>query len=110
MSSRNYRWLLAGVFASFGLLPGAAQTQTINARISGNGNGNNGKCTFEVVVQGRAEVQIRGDQGRVVSESGSPATWKRLDCNQPLPPNPANFKFSGVDGHGRQTRVRSISR
>ena len=83
-------------------VPAQAQTQTINARISGNGNGN-GKCTFEVVVQGRAEVQIRGDQGRIVSENGAPATWKRLDCNQPLPPNPANFKFAGVDGHGKQS-------
>lgn len=85
-------------------LPAQAQTQRIDARISGNGNGNgSGKCTFEVVVQGRAEVQIRGNQGRVVTESGAPASWKRLDCTQPLPPNPANFKFSGVDGHGRQS-------
>lgn len=85
-------------------LPAQAQTQMINARISGNGNNNgSGKCTFEVVVQGRAEVQIRGDQGRLVTESGAPATWKRLDCNQALPPNPTNFKFSGVDGHGRQS-------
>ncbi len=83
-------------------VPAQAQTQMINARISGNGNGN-GKCTFEVVVQGRAEVQIRGNQGRLVTESGAPATWRRLDCNQALPPNPANFKFSGVDGHGKQS-------
>ncbi len=85
-------------------VPAQAQTQMIDARMSGNGNGNgNGKCTFEVVVQGRAEVQIRGSQGRLVTDAGAPATWKRLDCNQPLPPNPSNFKFSGVDGHGKQS-------
>lgn len=92
------------LLVTFAQVPAHAQSQMINARISGNGNGNgSGKCTFEVVVQGRAEVQIRGDQGRLVTESGAPASWKRLDCNQPLPPNPANFKFSGVDGHGRQS-------
>ena len=73
----------------------------IDARMSGGGG--NGKCTFEVTVQGSAEVQIRGSQGRLVTLSGSPAQWRRLDCNQPLPTNPSNFKFNGVDGHGKQT-------
>ncbi len=98
-------WIAGATIALWAVaqVPAVAQSQ-IQARISGNGNNNgSGKCTFEVVVQGRAEVQIRGDQGRVVTESGAPATWRRLDCNQPLPPNPANFKFSGVDGHGRQS-------
>ena len=26
----------------------------------------------------------------------------RLDCNQPLPSNPNNFRFAGVDGRGKQ--------
>lgn len=105
MKNRSTKLLGLGATAmllAFAHVPAAAQSQMINARISGNGNGS-GKCTFEVVVQGRAEVQIRGSEGRVVTESGAPATWKRLDCNQPLPPNPSNFKFSGVDGHGRQS-------
>lgn len=94
----------AGALWALAQTPAVAQTQMINARVSGNGNGNGGgKCTFEVVVQGRAEVQIRGNQGRVVTESGNPATWRRLDCNAPLPYNPTGFKFSGVDGHGRQS-------
>jgi hypothetical protein len=74
----------------------------ITARISGN-SGGSGKCTFEVAVQGRAQVEVRGDQGRLISEDGRPATWRRLDCNQPLPRNPGNFRFNGVDGHGRQS-------
>jgi hypothetical protein len=80
------------------------EPQYINAKLSGNGNGS-GKCTFEVAVQGRAEVEIRGDQGRIISQDGSPASWRRLDCNQPLPRNPQNFRFAGVDGHGRQSLV-----
>jgi hypothetical protein len=73
----------AGALWAVAQTPAVAQTQMINARGNGNGNGG-GKCTFEVVVQGRAEVQIRGNQGRVVTESGNPATWRRLDCNAPL--------------------------
>ncbi len=80
---------------------GGSQPQYMNAKLAGGGG--SGKCTFEVVVEGRAEVQIRGDQGRLITDSGAPATWRRLDCNQPLPRNPSNFHFSGVDGHGRQS-------
>ena len=80
-----------------------AQTQNIQARISGGGG--NGKCTFEVVVNGSAEVQIRGNQGQVRTLSGRPATWRRLNCNQALPRNPSNFRFAGVDGHGKQYLV-----
>jgi len=76
------------------------RSQYIHANISG-GTGN-GKCTFEVVVYGVAEVQIRGDEGRLVSMDGAPAEWRRLDCNQPLPFSANDFHFSGVDGHGRQ--------
>ena len=56
----------AGALWALVQTPALAQSQMINARVSGNGNGNGGgKCTFEVVVQGRAEVQIRGNQGGV---------------------------------------------
>jgi len=79
--------------------------QPINATISGGGG--NGKCTFEVSVTGVAEVQIRGGEGRVVSIDGSPASWRRLNCNQALPAAPHDFHFSGVDGHAKQTLVQS---
>jgi hypothetical protein len=85
----------------------SAQTQTIQARIKGGGG--NGKCTFEVVVNGSAEVQIRGNQGTLRTISGQPATWRRLDCNQTLPRNPNNFRFAGVDGHGKQYLVGNPS-
>ena len=76
------------------------RSQYIHANVSG-GTGN-GKCTFEVVVYGVADVLIRGDEGRLVSIDGAPAEWRRLDCNQPLPTSAKDFHFSGVDGHGKQ--------
>ena len=77
---------------------------TIQANVTGGGGG--GKCTFEIRTGGVAEVEIRGNQGRVRPVSGGPATWVRLKCNQPLPMRPNNFRFKGIDGRGRQTLVR----
>jgi hypothetical protein len=68
--------------------------------------GGDGKCTFEVEVDVSAQVEIRGDQGYLRTMAGSPANWRRLVCNQPLPRNPVNFRFQGIDGRGRQTLVR----
>jgi hypothetical protein len=35
-----------------------------------------------------------------------PAQWVRLQCNQPLPRYPNNFRFAGVDGRGRQYMLK----
>jgi hypothetical protein len=79
--------------------------QSIQARISGGGGG--GKCTFEVVIDGAADVEIRGSEGRLRWVGGGGMSWRRLDCNQPLPRNPNNFRFQGIDGRGSQTLLRS---
>lgn len=71
-----------------------------------NNRGGDGRCTFEVEVDGVAEVEIRGDSGYLRTISGNPARWRRLDCNQALPGNPGDFRFRGVDGRGRQDLVR----
>lgn len=68
------------------------------------GGGGSGKCTVEVEVQGAATVEIRQDQGML--ESGGGSNWRRFQCNQVMPRNPANFKFNGVDGHGTQQLIR----
>jgi hypothetical protein len=90
------------------LLCGSAFGQnTVNAQITGGGG--SGKCTFEVRVDGVANVQIRGNQGYIQTKSGMPAQWVRLKCNQPLPRNPSNFRFAGVDGRGKQYMLKSPS-
>ena len=85
----------------------AQQVATFRAQIRGGGD--HGKCTIEVDVDGVAEIEIQGDQGRKRTLSGNPAGWRRMECNQPLPPNPVDFRFSGVDGRGRQTLLRDPS-
>ncbi len=78
--------------------------QMINAQITGGGG--SGKCTFEVYLDGAADVEIRGSEGRLRWVGGGGMQWKRLVCNQPLPRNPQNFQFHGVDGRGTQTLVK----
>lgn len=100
-----YRFLtvLATVFVVSA--PAGAQQYQRRATMVGGG-GDRGKCTIEVVVDGAAEVEIRGDQGSIRNLSGNPAEWRRFQCNAPLPRDPANFRFEGIDGRGRQNLVR----
>jgi len=83
----------------------AQRVDTFRAQIRGGG-GDRGKCTIEVDVDGVAEIEIQGDQGRMRTLSGNPSIWRRMDCNQPLPQNPGEFHFSGVDGRGNQVLLR----
>jgi hypothetical protein len=114
MESRTSKWLSLVVFASMIPVSALAQMQfppqrdqTIHAQISGGGG--SGKCTFEVNIDGAADVEIRGSEGRLRWVGGGGMSWRRLQCNQPLPRNPRNFRFSGVDGRGSQTLTQNPS-
>jgi len=90
--------------AAVGLL--SAQTFERRATYKFGGDPNRGKCTIEVVVDGAADVEIRGDNALLRNLSGQPPQWRRFECTGPMPANPANFRFAGVDGRGRQTLIR----
>lgn len=102
------RWLTICFFSgltAFGQ-PGAVETRRADIR----GGGGSGKCTIEVVVDGVAEVEVRGDTARLRTLTGRTATWRRFVCNQVMPPNPGDFRFRGIDGRGRQELVRDPGR
>ena len=87
-------------------LPVMAQRgDTFRANIRGNGNSDSGKCTIEVRVDGAAEVEFGGDTGRLRTLAGAPAQWTRIDCSAPMPRGMRDFRFTGVDGRGRQSLV-----
>ena len=89
-------------------ITGSAGAQTYSRRattMAGTG-GDRGKCTIEVVVDGAAEVEVRGDTANLRNLAGQPPQWRRFECNGPLPTNPVNFRFAGVDGRGRQQLVK----
>lgn len=71
------------------------------------GGGGEGKCTIEVEVDDVAEVEIIGSNAAIRTINGSPATFRRFQCNQAMPNRPSQFRFQGIDGRGRQELVRS---
>ena len=83
-----------------------AHAVTLPRRANVYGNAVDGKCTIEVDVDGAADVEIFGDQGQLRTLAGQTAIWRRFECNGVMPRNPADFRFVGVDGRGRQTLVR----
>ena len=84
-----------------------AQSISRRASITGGGDRDRGKCTIEIVVDSVAEVEVRGDSAVLRTLGGQPAEWRRFQCNTPMPQNPIGFRFSGIDGRGRQTLLRS---
>ena len=102
----RFLFVVAGMTA----LSAGGQTFERRAEITGGGDRDHGKCTIEVVVDGAAEVEIRGDHAVLRNLAGQPPQWRRFVCSAPMPPDPAGFRFAGVDGRGRQSLVRPPER
>lgn len=83
----------------------AQYSESRRASIVGNRNGDQGKCTIEVDVDQVAEVEVRGDMGRLRTLSGQRSTWRRFECTGPIPRNPVDFRFRGIDGRGNVNLV-----
>src|SRR5437588_9444783 len=79
----------------------AAQDQR-RATLTSGGNTDHGKCTIEVVVDGAAEIEIRGDMATLRDAGGQRPQWRRFEYDGAMPANPADFRFAGVDGLGKQ--------
>jgi len=77
------------------------------ATLTGGGGSDRGQCRVEVVVDGAAEVEIRGMNATLRNLSGQPPQWRRFDCTSTMPANPLNLRYVGVDGRGRQELVRT---
>ena len=94
------------LIAAMAFTAGLATAQSRKATIVGGGDASRGKCTIEVTVDGGAQVEIRGDNATLRNAGGQSPQWRRFECTSPMPANPANFRFAGVDGRGRQTLAR----
>jgi hypothetical protein len=100
-----YKYLLVSGIGLW-LITGASHAQPMRARMVGGGDPSSGRCTVQVVVDGAADVEISGDNANLRNVSGQPPQWRRFECTGPIPPNPVNFSFRGIDGRGRQQLVR----
>jgi hypothetical protein len=100
----NSRFLVAIVSAAALAIPAVAQNQR-RAVIVAGGNGVEGRCTGEVVVDGAADLQIQGDTASVRDLSGSQPQLRRFECTGPLPAQ-ANVRLN-VNGRGSAQLVSS---
>ena len=98
------RFLL--VAATFAAVIGTLDAQPRRLTRVGGGAPDRGKCTVEVVVDGSAEVEIHGDTANLRDLAGASPQSRRFECTGPLPPNPGDFGFVGVDGRGHQQLLR----
>jgi hypothetical protein len=105
MKTRLWTIGIAAIFSIVGLANG--QTFQRRATVTGGGGGDRGQCRVEIVVDGAAEVEIRGVNATLRNLSGQPPQWRRFECTSTLPPNPVNLRYVGVDGRGRQELVRT---
>jgi hypothetical protein len=82
-----------------------AQPIPQRAAMIGGGNPNAGQCTITVLVDGQAEIEIHGSDASMRDLGGAPPQWRRFECTAAIPPNPANFRFAGLNGRGHQNLV-----
>lgn len=102
--NRSLSTVIAAVLLAGGL---SAQTFDRRANIVNRGPGDRDRCVVQVVVDGAAQVSIRGDRATVMNLSGQAPQLRRFECSSPLPGNAPNFNFRPVDGRGRQELVRA---
>lgn len=91
-------FLVAGAIAT-------AQTFPRRAILLGGGDSSGGQCTAEFVVDGAAEIEIRGGNAILRNLNGQAPQWRRFECSSVMPSNPTDFSFAGIDGRGRQQLV-----
>lgn len=71
----------------------------------GRGPGGGEGCMVVVVVDGVADVEIRGDDATLHNISGQPPQFREFECTRPIPPNAA-VQFVAESGRGRQELAR----
>jgi hypothetical protein len=102
MYARQILILFGGVALAFASAGAQSQRRAV---LTGGGPGS-GRCTGEVVVDGAADVEIRGDMATLSDLSGRPPEWRSFECTSAIPPNAGNVQFSS-EGRGRARMVTS---
>ena len=95
------------VAAGWAAIAGPVQAQTLERTASflGGGSADRGKCTIGLTVDAAAEVEIRGNRAILSNLAGQPPQWRQFACTGAMPANPADFRFAGISGRGRQILV-----
>jgi len=83
----------------------AAQDIQRRAAVGRGGPEGIGRCVVEVIVDGSAQVQIRGDSATLHNLVGAPAQFRQFECSRPIPADAREFQFRAIEGRGRQELV-----
>jgi hypothetical protein len=103
----NAQLILAMVAGTaLAVAPAGAQTLQRRAVMTGGGNAAYGRCTGEVIVDGAAEIDLRGDMATLRDLSGRSPEWRSFECTSALPANAANIRFNG-EGRGTERMIRN---
>ncbi len=93
------------VWLALASLPCAAQSigrvTERQAVLTGGPVNGAGKCTIEVMVDVRAEVELEGDSALLRTQAGKPAQWTKLQCSAAMPPEPMGLRITKLNGRGR---------
>ena len=106
---RNKSLLLTFVALVALTITGSAQSRSRRAALIGTDNPSEGRCTVSVLVDGAADVEIRGDNAILHSVAGAPPQWQRFECTGPLPYSPADLRIRAIEGNGRMTLTHDSS-
>jgi hypothetical protein len=100
---RSFRLILIAGAATVATL--AAQDVQRRAEIGREAPGGAARCVVSVVVDGSAEIQIRGDSATLHNLAGAPGQFRQFVCSRPMPPNARELQFRPVEGRGRQEMI-----
>jgi len=94
--------------AAFAAITGTLSAQSYQRRavMTGGGVPGGGQCLVEVMVDGSAEVDIRGDNAVLRNMSGQAPQWRAFNCTSVMPLNPSNFEFREPEGRGDIELIR----
>lgn len=104
----NCKGLFLTALATFPMII-SAQTSERRATLIDTTTPDEGRCTISVVLNGAADVEIRGEYATLRNVTGRAPYWQRFECTGPLPYSPASLKIRAIQGNGRVTLMQDSS-
>jgi len=98
-----------GLFLTFFALAAfAVNAQTYHRRASlvYSSDSTEGRCTVSVLVDGAADIEMRGDDATLRNVTGYPPRWQRFECTGPMPASGVDLRLRAIEGNGEVKLTR----
>lgn len=101
-------FLLAAAIPALLVVPISSAQDFRQADLTGSGErSGNGSCTLVVNVDHSARIEVSADRAQLTTLAGRPASWRRFECNRPLPSDPFDFRLAEIRGRGTVRLLQS---